>query len=97
MHFLAVTLALLYLSGIETPSRNVLLAVLGICGGTAMASIGEGSFNVVGLGLMLLAEVAEATRLVLTQRLLKNLKFGVSAALACQAHYMPPTLTCLCT
>jgi len=72
-----VTLALLWLSGLETPSRRVLLCVLGICGGTAMASLGEGSLHPLGLGLMLLAEAAEATRLVLTQRLLKNLKFGV--------------------
>lgn len=72
-----VTLALLWATGIDVPSRGVLLTVLGICGGTAMASVGEGSFNPLGLGLMLLAEVAEATRLVLTQKLLKNLKFGV--------------------
>ena len=65
-----VTLALLWATGIEVPSRGVLLAVLGICGGTAMASIGEGSFNPIGLALMLLAEVSEATRLVRAPALL---------------------------
>ena len=81
-----VTLALLWLTGIETPSRRVMLAVLGICAGTAAASIGEGSLNLLGLSLMLAAEVAEATRLVLTQRLLKNLKFGVIEG----QYYMSP-------
>ena len=55
----------------------MLLAVLGICVGTALASAGEGSFHPLGLLLMLTAEVSEAVRLVLTQKLLQNLKFGV--------------------
>ena len=48
-----------------------------ICFGTALASLGEGSLNLVGLLLMLGAEVSEAMRLVLTQKLLQNLRFGV--------------------
>ena len=72
-----VTLTMLWATGIEQPTVRVLLSVLGICAGTAIASLGEGSWNLIGLGLMLAAEVAEATRLVLTQKLLKNLKFGV--------------------
>ena len=73
-----VTIAMLYVSGIEVPTVRVACAVVGICAGTAVASLGEGSFNVVGLALMLTAEVSEAVRLVLTQKLLNNLKFGVS-------------------
>ena len=73
----SVTLTMLYLTGIEVPSRNVVVAVVGICVGTAVASIGEGSFHLLGMLLMLLAEVSEATRLVLAQKLLQNLKFGV--------------------
>ena len=46
-----VTLIMLWATGIEVPSRPVLLAVLGICGGTAMASLGEGSFHILGLSL----------------------------------------------
>jgi len=72
-----VTLVLLTLSGIELPSTRVSLSVVGICVGTAVASLGAGSLNMLGLALMLTAEVAEAVRLVLTQKLLQNLKFGV--------------------
>ena len=43
-----VTLAMLWLSGIETPTVRVLCAVLGICAGTAIASLGEGSLNALG-------------------------------------------------
>ena len=46
-----VTLIMLWATGIEVPSRPVLMAVFGICGGTAMASLGEGSFHVLGLSL----------------------------------------------
>lgn len=73
----ATTLVILWASGIEVPSTRVLLSVLVICLGTAVTSVGEGSLNMVGLALMLSAELAEAVRLVLTQKLLQNLRFGV--------------------
>ena len=73
----ATTLAMLWLFAIETPSWRVLLSVVGICCGTAVASVGEGSLHPLGLLLMLGAEVSEAMRLVLTQKLLQNLRFGV--------------------
>ena len=73
----SVTLTMLYMTGIEIPSKRVVLSVLVICLGTAIASVGEGSFHLLGLFLMFLAEVSEATRLVLAQKLLVNLKFGV--------------------
>ena len=75
-----VTLSMLWLTGVETPTTSVLLAVLAICAGTAIASVGEGQLNALGLVLMLTAEVAEAVRLVLTQKLLNNLRFGVRGA-----------------
>ena len=76
-----VTLAMLWVSGIETPTLRVTLSVLGIVLGTCIASLGAslgGNFSVVGLGLMLLAELSEALKLVLIQKMLTNLKFGVS-------------------
>lgn len=45
--------------------------------GTAIASVGEVNFSPMGLTVMFLAELTEATRLVLTQYLLTNLKFGI--------------------
>mmetsp|Transcript_26219 Transcript_26219/g.66583 ORF Transcript_26219/g.66583 Transcript_26219/m.66583 type:complete len:342 (-) Transcript_26219:390-1415(-) len=81
-----VTLTLLWLFGIEVPSVRVLCTVVGICAGTALASFGHGSLNLVGLALMLAAEVSEALRLVLTQKLLTNLKFGVIEG----QYYMAP-------
>ena len=43
--------------------------------GTSLASAGEAHFNATGLLIMFCAETCEATRLVLTQKLLTNLKF----------------------
>jgi len=62
---------------IERPSFKVIISVLGICLGTAIASAGEVNFSPLGIILMLLAELTEAIRLVLTQYLLTNLKFGI--------------------
>ena len=81
-----VTLTLLWLSGIEAPSRRVTLSVAGICVGTGLASLGEGSVTVIGLVIMLSAEVSEAVRLVLAQKLLQNLNFGVRRRKASSAH-----------
>ena len=80
-----VTLAMLWVSGIETPTLRVTLSVLGIVLGTCIASLGAslgGHFSVVGLSLMLLAELSEALKLVLIQKMLTNLKFGVSSCWA---------------
>jgi len=54
----------------------VALSVFGMSMGTVLASLGEANFNVTGFLIMCLAETSEATRLVLTQRLLCNLRFG---------------------
>jgi len=71
-----VVVAALFISGVEIPSRNVALSVLAMSAGTTVASFGEANFNATGFLIMCCAETAEATRLVLTQRLLCNLKFG---------------------
>ena len=84
----ATTLAVLWMSGIEVPSWRVLVSVLAISVGTAITSVGEGSLHPLGLLLMLSAEVAEAIRLALTQKLLQNLKFGVVEG---QYHLAPVT------
>ena len=66
---------MLFFTNVETPSKRVCFAVFMICVGTSIASAGEANFNLVGLLIMLCAETCEATRLVLTQKLLTNLKF----------------------
>ena len=71
-----VVVLFLYLSGVEAPSRRVALSVSMMSAGTAIASLGEAHFNATGFLIMCAAETSEATRLVLTQRLLCNLKFG---------------------
>lgn len=57
-----------------------------ICVGTSIASAGEANFNLIGMGIMFLAETSEATRLVLTQKLLTNMKFPAMEGL----YYMSP-------
>lgn len=81
-----VTLIMLVVLAIEIPTTRVSLSVLGICVGTAIASLGAGELNFLGVAVMLTAEVAEAVRLVLTQKLLQNLKFGVIEG----QYYMAP-------
>ena len=64
-------------SGLEVPSRGVVISVLGIVAGTVMNCAGSTNYTLWGLFLMFGAEFFEAVRLVLTQFLLKNKKFGV--------------------
>lgn len=72
-----VTMILLYTFRVETPHMELVLAVVGISLGTCGAVYGEMAFNVTGFSLMMVSEVAEGMKLVLTQLLLKNLKFSV--------------------
>jgi len=71
-----VVVAALFLSGVERPSPPVAAAVAAMSAGTLLAALGEANFEATGFLIMIGAEAAEATRLVLTQRLLCNLKFG---------------------
>jgi len=50
---------------------QIIVSVLGICAGTALASYGELNFSALGILIMLGAEVTEGIRLVLVQYLLK--------------------------
>ena len=65
-----------YLANVEKPTLRVALSVLGMSLGTVLASLGEAHFVLKGFIIMCFAETSEATRLVLTQRLLSNLRFG---------------------
>jgi hypothetical protein len=54
----------------------MVLSVLGIAGGTALAAYGEVHNSILGLVIMFGSEVLEATRLVMTQLLLAGHKMG---------------------
>merc|ERR1711934_1169808 len=74
---------------VERPSRRVVFSVAMICLGTALAGLNEHSFTPLGMCLMLLAEVSEGTKLVLTQKLLTDCKFPALEGL----YYMSPVST----
>ena len=73
-----VTMLALFIAGLEVPSNQLIMAVVFIAIGTAVASYGEINLSVLGVVFMLLSETFEATRLVMTQVLLVGLKFHPS-------------------
>ena len=66
-----------YLASVETPTMPVIYSVILISIGIAATCSFRPTLNVLGLFIMLLSAVMEAVRLVVTQYLLKQLKFGV--------------------
>lgn len=72
-----VTMMVQSFFGEPLPSCKVAAAVLMISFGTAISSFGELHMNLVGLVLMLASVYCEATRLMLTQRMLKTMNFHV--------------------
>jgi hypothetical protein len=59
------------------PTRGLVGSLLGIAIGTTINCTGTNNFSLLGLAIMLAAECFETVRLVLTQFLLQNMKFGV--------------------
>ena len=76
-----ITMVALFVARLEDPSSRLIIAVVLIAFGTAMASYGEINMSVVGLIIMFASETFEAIRLVMTQILLVGLKFHPSKAL----------------
>ena len=68
----AYMVGFLYCLGVERPSRNVILCVLGLSTFTAIASAGEVNFSAIGVSFMVAASCSDALRLVLAQKLLTN-------------------------
>lgn len=66
-----------YFANIESPSRSVVYSVIVITIGTAATCSFSPEFSLIGLLIMLLAQIAEAIRLIITQFFLQQLKFGV--------------------
>jgi len=65
-----------FFSGLEKTSCMELYIVSVICIGVAMTSVGETFFSWVGFTCQALAILAESSRLVLTNLLMRNLKLG---------------------
>ena len=76
--YMVIFLALL---GVEQPSRRIVLITVGLSAFTALASAGEVNFNLVGVSFMVAASTADAVRLVVAQKLLKNLNLAPMEAL----------------
>lgn len=66
-----------FAAGIEVPTMPTTYAVVVISIGTAMTCTFSPQFNPLGLLVMFCSILSEAIRLVLTQHLLQQLKFGV--------------------
>lgn len=87
-----VTMAVMVAFKLETLSVRLVLALLLLTAGTALASLGEIHFSWVGVGMMLVSEVADALRLVLTQLLLSSSGWHPIEALR---HLAPACAGCL--
>ena len=72
-----IVMAFLYFAGVEKLNRPVIFSIVVISIGTAATCSFTLELSFIGLMVMFISEGAEAVRLVLTQFLLKNLKFGV--------------------
>eukprot|EP00803_Ostreobium_quekettii_P005683 evm.model.scf_1270.4 EVM.evm.TU.scf_1270.4 scf_1270:40335-43122(+) len=70
-----MTMLLLFATRLETPTARMILSVLIVACGTALASYGEVQMTVVGMTAALLSSASEAMRLVLTQHVLVGHKF----------------------
>ena len=75
-----------FFSGLEKTSCTELYIVTVICIGVAMTSVGETYFSWLGFTFQSLAILAESTRLVLVNLLLKNLKLDPLSSL----YYIAP-------
>ena len=72
------TMACAFVVGLEVPHFKLVLSVLIIAGGVALASYGAIDFNIMGIFIMFLSMLAEAVRLIMTQMLLQDYKFNAS-------------------
>lgn len=70
-----ITMLSLFVARLETPTRRLIFSVSFIALGTALASAGEVNLSVTGVVIMLLSEIFESVRLVMTQLLLTGLRF----------------------
>lgn len=89
-----ITLIMLAAAGIEWPTHRATACVVMIAFGTCFTTTGEINFSTIGLIQMSLATVTEGLKLVLSQKLLKGLKFHAFEALY---YFAPPTAAIMLT
>lgn len=78
-----------FFSGLEKTSLMELYIIMIICVGVALTSVGELYFSVIGFTFQSLAIMAESSRLVLTNALMKQLKLDPLSSL----YYIAPMCT----
>ncbi|KAL1500331.1 hypothetical protein AB1Y20_012995 [Prymnesium parvum] len=89
-----VTMAVMVLFRLERARLHLVIALLLLVAGTALSSFGELAFSWTGVLVMLLSEVADALRLVLTQLLLSSSAWHPIEALM---YLAPSCALCLLT
>eukprot|EP00521_Asterionellopsis_glacialis_P011892 CAMPEP_0195294946 /NCGR_PEP_ID=MMETSP0707-20130614/16257_1 /TAXON_ID=33640 /ORGANISM="Asterionellopsis glacialis, Strain CCMP134" /LENGTH=377 /DNA_ID=CAMNT_0040356045 /DNA_START=103 /DNA_END=1236 /DNA_ORIENTATION=+ len=82
-----MTMMGLVLFRLENPSKQVVMCVLSICIGTAIAGYGELNFSLMGVSCMIIAQMFEALKLIFTQIVLQKNKFSLVETL----YYITPT------
>jgi drug/metabolite transporter (DMT)-like permease len=79
-----------FFSGLEKTSQMELYIVMVICVGVALTSVGESYFSWIGFTFQSLGILAEASRLVMTNLLMKQLKLDPLSSL----YYIAPLCAC---
>ena len=79
-----------FFSGLEKTSQMELYIVMLICVGVALTSVGESFFSWTGFTFQSLGVLAEASRLVMTNLLMKQLKLDPLSSL----YYIAPMCAC---
>merc|ERR1711937_343278 len=91
-----VLLLVLFAARLEKPSATLIASIMIISGGTAVAVRGEVELSLIGVAYMLASEFFEAVKLVMTQILLVDRKFGSVEGLAVVGPAAMAAL-CVCT
>ena len=83
-------MAVLYAMDVETPTRKLVMVVSGISFGTMIAVASETQFDLFGFVIHEISAVAEASRVVLTQKLLADHNFAPLEGLCVPARARRP-------
>jgi len=87
-----IIMAMLYFSGMQRMSREVFACVIimALGSGGTVGGVGGADFSAIGVAIMMVSELAEAGRCVLTQFVLKDSKLSVVEG----QYYLAPASLC---